>query len=70
MRTLSRRFAAASEPGVARRLHQYLESFSADRLHLKAEEVFELFVARLGRGLAASTLLTYTTIMSVRRPAF
>jgi hypothetical protein len=55
--------AAGSEPGVARRLHQYLESFSADHLHLEAEEVFELFVARLSRGLAASTLLTYTTIM-------
>jgi hypothetical protein len=47
--------AAGSEPGVARRLHQYLESFSADHLHLKAEQVFELFVARLSRGLAAST---------------
>jgi hypothetical protein len=51
--------AAGSEPDVARRLHQYLESFSADHLHLQAGEVFELFVARLSRGLAASTLLDY-----------
>jgi hypothetical protein len=54
---------AGSEPGVARRLHRYLESFSADHPHLPAEEVFELFVGRLIRGLAASTLLTYTTTM-------
>jgi hypothetical protein len=65
MRTLSRRFSARLEASLVSlgRLRQYLESFSADHLHLKAEEVFELFVARLSRGLAASTLLTYTTIM-------